>query len=187
MVPCPSCHRHLLNPSQPCPFCGAQRARSGRLPRRLAVFLTPTVLAACYGPPGGWKMDTWDTGGPDNFTHYWTDDTLNIVVTSGTTTYTLGVTQTAATAADPWTGEDCLSGDTLGDGTPVLYCHPLSATGGTFAGGGDPATLDEATSTVFTAADDGTLTFAAFADDGSGCWTWGADTSVYTAGGCVPL
>ena len=67
MQRCPSCQRHLIHQETTCPFCGS--AVAGPLERAVkqvsagvVLLLTPIGLAACYGPPGGFK----DTALTDN-------------------------------------------------------------------------------------------------------------------------
>jgi hypothetical protein len=99
----------------------------------------------------------------------------------------MGMAETDPASSDPWTGEDCLNGYVLGDGSILLYCHPLSSTGGYFASGGNPLELDEDSETVFFSSLEDSITYAAWSDSTGDCWTWGARPSYYTHEGCVEL
>jgi len=155
-----------------------------------------TFLAGC---PGG-KCDSGDSScdsaegegegegeGDPSFSDSWSASGVTISITDGSGTYTLGMAETDPASSDPWTGEDCLDGYTLSDGTVLLYCHPLSSSGGAFSSGGDPNDLDEDNETVFTSALENVITYAAWSDSSGECWTWGADTSYYTGEGCTAM
>ena len=145
--------------------------------------------------------DVDEGGGSDelSFEAVWTSDStgdiLDIVVTGGSGTYTLGWVESEPGVSDPWTGEDCLNGYTASDGTLYLYCHPIERDGGTFesiyeevvSGSRTLRSLDEDTETLFTAGFDRYLTYAAWSDGTGECWTWGYAPSYYTGEGCTEL
>ena len=157
--------------------------------------LALTATLFMFGCPGD-KDDTGvesdadtdtdsDTDADPTFSESWTGSGVNFTVDGGSGTYTLGMAETDAASPDPWTGEDCLNGYTLSSGTVLLYCHPLSSSGGSFTGGGSATALDESSETVFDSTFSSVLTYAAWSDDSGDCWTWGADTSYYTGEGCI--
>ena len=181
--------------------------------RALLVLLGGLCLPACIividkggGDGDGtttttWEDDVYDTdvetrpdtgyvnpGGPDQpvpqFTASWEQNTLVVTITGGVGNYTLGIAESDPSSAAPWTGEDCYNGFVNPDGTILLYCHPLTSTGGQFTGGGNPYYLNEDIETVFTPALADMMTFAAWNGDMSACWTWGANPDYYAGAGC---
>jgi hypothetical protein len=83
-----------------------------------------------------------DTPVDAQFRVLWTAEQLEIGVENGESgSWWFGIAETADFVTDPWTGEDCHLGDLLEDNTQVLWCHPLSQTGGTLTFGGDPSAL----------------------------------------------
>jgi hypothetical protein len=105
--------------------------------------------------------------------------------------YFFGMAETDPAVADPWTGEDCVYGDTLVEGGPtVLYCHYAGNTGTVLTTGGDRASLSYQT-TGFSAEQEPGVTYYLLSDSsfgGSGdCWSWGHDPSYYAGPGCTEL
>jgi len=157
------------------------------------------------GEGEGETSETGETGvgegegegeGEPDFVATWVDDyTLKITITGGSGKYMMGMTETDATSADPWTGEDCLDGYVLSDGSMLLFCHPLDETGGTFEsiypdvvdGTRDIFSLDEDTETLFYADFEDSITYGVWSASTGYCWTWGADPSYYTSEGCTRL
>ncbi|HNH49147.1 MAG TPA: putative metal-binding motif-containing protein [Myxococcota bacterium] len=72
MLRCPSCQRHLIHQESSCPFCGSaitsplERAVK-QVSAGVVLLLTPIVLAACYGPPGGFKDTALTDGDGDGY------------------------------------------------------------------------------------------------------------------------
>ena len=115
----------------------------------------------------------------------WTTTGFNVAIANGSGDYTLGVAETDPSISDPWTGEDCLNGETLADGTVYRYCHALSSTGGSAITGtlSDLEADDDGSGTLseytlFSSEFETRLTYVLYAGDGS-CSTFGADTSYY--------
>lgn len=136
-----------------------------------------------------------DTGGTDGDTSEvvetvdptfgvsWGDSSVSLSITDGAegAAYYLGIAENSG-CDDCWTGEDCFMGYDLSSGDNLLYCHPVSATGGELSYGATPSDVVEGSTTVYSNADFSTgVTY--IVDDRSGadapCWTWGADTTYY--------
>jgi hypothetical protein len=125
--------------------------------------------------------------------------TLDIANGDETASYNWGLTENVGSCIDDgwcWTGEDCHTGYNETNGGNILYCHPVSSSGGSLSYGAscDSSGCDviEGSTTVF---DDGfsdkithILDNEASTEDGS-CWVWGADTSYYDGfpKGCVNM
>jgi hypothetical protein len=80
-----------------------------------------------------------DTGGGvaaalgEVFTVSWEDSGMEVAVeNSGDASWWFGMAETRyldpLSSFDPWQGEDCFEGDLAGGG-PVLWCHPIHASG----------------------------------------------------------
>ncbi len=163
----------------------------------LALAATSALfLAACDDVKG----DTGDTGmagdggssevtEPSSVSVSFGSDSLTVTISEdGPGGYWLGMAETAA-SDDPWTGEDCYLGYTLTDGTVLSYCHNAGDGGTlTLSYGGDPTDLDDSTETVFSAEQDGRITYYLYSDPTWGgndmCWVWGNESSYYDALGC---
>lgn len=163
--------------------------------------LTVAFLFPLAGCPGDKACDSGDsaceTGGEgegegegeleESFSASWGPSGVTIDIENGSGTYELGMAETDSASPDPWTGEDCYEGYTLGDGTLLLYCHPLSSSGGSFTGGGNPNSLDESSQTVFTSAFEDVITYYVSSDSTGECWVWGHDPDYYSGLGCTEL
>ncbi|NOY27320.1 MAG: hypothetical protein GXP62_15740 [Oligoflexia bacterium] len=99
--------------------------------------------------------------------------------------YSFGMAETDC-GGDCWTGEDCLYGYTLGDGSVLSYCHPLSSTGGYLTTVGDSDLIVEGSTTIL---DPATMYITYYLEEVSSgdCWIWGYDTSYYGGVGCSDL
>ena len=89
----------------------------------------------------------------------------------------------------PWTGEDCWQGYALSDGSVLLYCHEVGASGSLdLSYGGDPMALAEGRETVFSSAEADSVTYYLWSDPArggnDGCWVWGNPSDYYDALGC---
>lgn len=140
-------------------------------------------------------LATFDLSGYLEAEESWNSTGVVIDIHNGFGSYLLGMAETA-TGDDPWTGEDCLNGYELSDGTLLYFCHPLDTDGGAFvsiyddvvAGSRSLSSLDEDTETLFSEDVDGRITYAIWSDSTGDCWTWGQDTSYYVDGAdCVEL
>ena len=92
--------------------------------------------------------------------------------------YSLGFAETDAASPDPWTGEDCgYVGYTTGSGTTYMYCHDISATGGTL---GIVVTFEDVIEGSTTLHSGGLVNSFYLYEEGTGsCWTWGSDASYF--------
>ncbi len=114
----------------------------------------------------------------------WSASGVQITISGGYGTYLLGLVETDPGSSDPWTGEDCLYGYTLETGELLLYCHPLSESGGAFSTGGSTSSLEEGSETLFDETLQDVITYAAWSDVTGRCWTWGHDVSYYADARC---
>ena len=118
----------------------------------------------------------------------WGAASVDLVVSGGPGAYWFGM---AEAGEDGWTGEDCVYGYELDDGSVLAWCHDGTDTGTSLTYGGDAVALVAGT-TVFTDASfDGSVTYYLESDpeyggDGS-CYVWGADATYYDGLGCSAL
>ena len=84
-------------------------------------------------------------------------------------------------------GQDCYQGYEATDGTVYLFCHPMSSSGVALSSVTSISAIDEGSTTIFSNSLEDVITYAAFSDSTGDCWTWGHDTSYYTADGCVSV
>jgi hypothetical protein len=101
--------------------------------------------------------------------------------------YRFGLVPTDPLLDDPWLGEDCWHGDVDASGAPIDNCHPAEEGLNVWASGADPETLDPASETAFTAADEDILTYYLHEVASGSCWVWGADVSYYTELRCTQI
>ena len=142
------------------------------------------------GDTSGGGGDGTDGGGGDpSASVSWGGSSVTLNVTDGPGAYWFGMAETGA-SDDPWTGEDCLYGYTLGDGTNLSYCHDAGDGGDTtLSYGGDAMNLQAGT-TVFTSSSyDGSVAYYLESDPDFGgtgeCWAWGNGAgSYYSELGC---
>jgi hypothetical protein len=116
----------------------------------------------------------------------WGGSSVDLSIANGDAAgdYWFGLAETEG-SSDPWTGEDCYEGYTLGDGSVLSYCHPSSSTGASLAYGGGTSDLSEGSETVFGSADfDGSVTYFLEDANSGACWVWGATPSYYDGLGC---
>lgn len=105
------------------------------------------ALAGCGTPGGdsdssGGDTDTDDTNVTEpGYSVTWGATAVSLDITDGTGATQWGLAEDGGSSADPWTGEDCLNGYTLGDGSVLKYCHDGSASGAELAYGGNPNSL----------------------------------------------
>ena len=128
-----------------------------------------------------------DTDADPSFSVDWGGSAVTLAVSGGGSTYWWGIAETSG-SADPWTGEDCVYGYTLSDGSVLgPYCHDAGATGISLSYGGDPTALSEGT-TVFpdNSYASGTTHYAEDMATAA-CWVWGADPSYYDGLGCSAM
>jgi hypothetical protein len=211
LVSCPQCQRHHYARESACPFCATPRKTMGhpgtQVAKAMMAAMTPMVLAACYGV-GNYKDLVLDSGEPGGGTGGSSDDTgggggdvLDISVNWGADAVTVtfgapvsedhsfGMAETAE-SDDPWTGEDCLNGYTLSDGTVLgPYCHKVSAGTDTLelTYGGNASDLQPGATVFGSDAFDGKVTYVLFDEGEESCWTWGEDPSYYASLGCTEL
>jgi hypothetical protein len=115
----------------------------------------------------------------------WGDLGLTFSVDGESGTFNLGIAETAA-SEDPWTGEDCLNGYSLGNGDVLLYCHDDLSDGDTLAYNGSPVDLDESRETVFSGDQfESRVTYYVYSNASGDCFTWGDDPSYYAGLGCT--
>jgi hypothetical protein len=70
-----------------------------------------------------------DSDADPSFSVDWGGSAVTLSVSGGGSTYWWGIAETSS-SADPWTGEDCVYGYTLSDGSVLgPYCHDAGATG----------------------------------------------------------
>ena len=144
-----------------------------------------------------WGTTTWTgtgtgTGGADtpSVSVNWGSGSVDVAISGGPGAYWFGMAETAG-CSDCWTGEDCIYGYTLGDGSVLAWCHDGGDTGTSLTYGGDATNLAAGT-TVFGGAEfDGTVSYylesdPEFGGDGS-CYVWGADVTYYDGLGCSAL
>ena len=119
----------------------------------------------------------------------WGSGSVDVAVNGGPGAYWFGMAETAD-CVDCWTGEDCIYGYTLGDGSSLAWCHDGGDNGTSLTYGGDATALAAGT-TVWRESAEGSVTYylesdAEFGGDGS-CYVWGNDTSYYDGLGCREL
>lgn len=143
------------------------------------------VASGCEGEHA--DPDEYEGTGESAFAAVWTALGVTIDLENGQGTYRLGLAETDPSSDDPWTGEDCYKGYWTEDGDHLLYCHPLSATGGSFWYGGDPNDLDEDTETALSWAKAEVVTYYVSSDRTGECWVWGHDPDYYASLGCLDM
>lgn len=132
----------------------------------------------------GDTSDTGDTGTAEmTVAESWNSTGITVNIENATSSsFLFGMAETSS--ANGWYGEDCIEGPGPNSGD-YDYCHTLPADGGSLTTVFDPDDIVEGTSTLFneTIAAAG-ITYVLIADN-QDCWTWGHDTSYYTAVGCT--
>lgn len=164
----------------------------------LMIWLLPALAGGCRG--GDKCEDGCESSPPDDsgegegegeptFAASWSAEGVTITVPLDRVITQVGMAETDPSSFDPWTGEDCVRGYTLSDGSSLLYCHPMAGESLSLESASDFMTLDEDTQTWFWRSSANAITYAAW-DGGTGeCWTWGNDPSYYTAAdiGCTAI
>ena len=148
--------------------------------------------AVDWGTTGTWTgtgTGTGGGGGGPSASVTWGSRSVDLTVSGGPGAYWFGITE--STCDDCWTGEDCIYGYSLGDGTVLAWCHDAGDTGTSLTYGGSPIELDAGTTVFPDATYDGKVTYylesdPEFGGDGS-CYVWGADPSYYAGLGCTNL
>lgn len=163
--------------------------------RRVLFLAFFAALALACGPDKGAPADseagTGDSdsglgGDPVAFNAEWNDGGLNFSVFNGEGNYTLGMAETTRGSPDPWTGEDCLNGYTLGGGDVLLYCHPMSSTGGRLTTVERVEDIVEGSTTLFNQDDSSTIAYVIWSDSTGECWVSGPQAESYYGGmGCT--
>ncbi len=123
---------------------------------------TTTVSVDCTWRSSGFTLSLTD-GDPAGYHFGWAEDLSSV----------------------PWTGEDCYEGYTASDGTLYLYCHPMTATGGSLISVSTVSDIVEGSTTIMS--DAITLTYYLEEDSTGACWVWGSDPGYYAALGCETL
>ena len=83
----------------------------------------------------------------------WSETGISVRVENATAgSWWFGLAETSSDNDNLWTGEDCYTGDLLYDVTPILWCHPIQATGTNLQFGGDPANLQPGQETAMSPA-----------------------------------
>lgn len=116
----------------------------------------------------------------------WNAVGVHITIENGHGTYTLGMAETDPVTPDPWTGEDCLNGYTSDSGTLYFFCHSLGTTGGDLESVSSLGDIVEGETTIFSDGLEEFITYAIWSEENLDCWTFGHDTSYYTAE-CVEI
>lgn len=139
----------------------------------------------------GFGIDTGETGGTPlpQISVTWSSSSVILSITGGQGRYWFGMAETGqnCSGSNCWTGEDCMDGFEVGDGTLLRYCHPAGATGVNLAYGGDPMSLEEGAETLFFDATFEDYVTYYLEDDRGACFTWGDDPSYYSRLGCTEL
>jgi hypothetical protein len=149
-----------------------------------------TTTTGYYGTTG---TTTGSTGtSTPTVTVTWGGSALSLLTAGGAGGWWFGIAQTAnCDSVLCWTGEDCVYGFELSDGSALSYCHDGGDSGTSLTYGGNVNDL-EAGTTVFSSRDfEDDVTYYLesdpdFGGDGS-CYVWGDDISYYNGLGCNAL
>lgn len=163
--------------------------------KRVAFVAFFVALALACGPDKGQDsdspIDSEDTGDPIpevSFAVAWDGAGVDISIANGSGGYTLGLVETTPGSPDPWTGEDCLNGYTLGGGNVLLYCHPMSDSGGYLESVDAVSQIVEGDTTLFNSSFEANIGYVLISDSTTECWTLGAQAATYYAElGCTAL
>ncbi len=135
------------------------------------------------GDEGGGDEGGGDGGGGMDVSVSWGGSSVDISVGTGSCWY-FGMAETSG-CSDCWTGEDCLYGYELGNGSVLgPYCHDIGS-GDSLNYGGNPNDLQPGT-TVFSASAEGNVTYVLIDGATEECFTWG-DAPAYYSDFCAEL
>jgi len=128
-----------------------------------------------------------DTDVDPSFSVDWGPEEVVLSISGTSQPYWWGITDSSG-SADPWTGEDCLYGYVLSDGSTLgPYCHDAGSTGIALTYGGNPLELWEGT-TVFPNRSYADITTHYFEEQSTGaCYVMGPDPDYYSGLGCTIL
>ena len=145
----------------------------------------PTTDTADTGRDTGRDTgDDTDTGTPGrpSVDVYWSGDGVEFVIRGSSGGWHLGIAETNG-SADPWTGEDCHQGYTMGGGDTFVMCHFLDPSGGFLESVTSLEELADGT-TLFDETYQTNLTYMLSIPGTEDCWSWGDARSYYAALGC---
>ena len=111
----------------------------------------------------------------------WSGDGLSLSIDGGSGTYSLGMAETGS--PEGWYGEDC-------DGGMMDYdlCHDkVSKSGISLTSVTKMGDVEPNVTTLFAKQYESQITYFIAANDDSGCWVWGDDTSYYSKYDCTEL